>query len=212
MEVLSGSVGLEQAAAAYKENPTPETVTSLWQEFWAGAGKRVGRELTVEEFSGTAGDLTEHLRAGDMPIYVPQELAGQERRYLLGKIWPQMRSHSVQPGNQVSNEQPRSGWRWVEASLEAPYLGTTEPELERELANRGRDGQNETEYIIGAQASKLLTGHYFDEDTWSRLPGSREFGHVVSASFLADGNRDVVPYWLAAYRYGNLGGRSSEGV
>lgn len=68
--------GVEQAVAAYKENPTPETVTGLWREFWTNAGNKVGMELNTEGFPGTAESLAEHLRAGEMPIYVPPELAG----------------------------------------------------------------------------------------------------------------------------------------
>jgi hypothetical protein len=211
-EGVGGAVGLEQATAAYEENPTPEAVTELWKEFWSGAGAEVGIELTVERFPGTPKGLSEHLRAGDMPIYVPVEVAGQEDRYLLGQMWPEMRSYSVERGNLVSNEEPRSGWRYIEASLEAPHRRTTKQELSKALADLRREGMNLTEYVIGAQMRRKLTGHYFDESTWSRLLGSREGGGVVRAGFGASGYLRVVPDWGSQGRHGGLGGRSSEGV
>lgn len=195
-----------------KENPTPETVTDLWREFWTNAGNEAGMELNTEDFPGTAESLAEHIRAGDMPIYVPPELAGQEDRHLLGQMWPEMRSHSVRQGNLVTNEQDRSGWQYVEAAPNAPHRGTSESELAARLTGLGREGMNLTGYIIASQMSRLQTGRYFDEDTWSRLLGSCEGGQVVSASFDAYGGLDVDPYWDPRIRRGGLGGRSSEGV
>lgn len=202
--------GVEQAVAAYKENPTPKTVTGLWQEFWEEAGGRVGLELTVEDFPGAAEDLAEHLAAGDMPIYVPIELASHRERHLLRQIWPEMRVNT----DDVSNLDTRSGWRFVEASLNSPHRNTTGWRLTGVLTESGRHGMNLTEYMIAAEISKQLTGHYLDERSWSRLPGSFQFGFVVSAHFNPNPYGDLIVGhgWMEEVSRRDLGGRSSVGV
>lgn len=172
--------------------------------------------LTVAEFPDGVEDLMGHLRAGDMPIYVPLELAGQ-RRHILGRIWPTMRSYNVSEDNSVSDELFRSGgWRYVEASPEAPHLNTTELGLRKALAELGRDGMNWTEYVISSQMSRVLTGGYMDENTWCRLLGmlcsSGNVGVVHGSLFGADGYVYVYPHWDPQDRDGKLGGRSSEEV
>lgn len=123
-----------------------------------------------------------------------------------------MGSYSVDEGNPVTNEADQWGWRYVEASRVAPYRRTNEAGLREQLNQRGRVGQTLNEYVVAAQMSKSLTGHYLDEDTWSRLFGSRGDGRVVAADFDADGYLYVYPNWDPQERDGDLGGRSSEGV
>lgn len=205
---------LREAIREYKTQPhTPELVTETWQARWQVWGERAGLSIVVPDFPDTQEGLAEREQKGDKPIYVPPELATQESRYLLAKIWPNVTSYSVQEGNPVTNEVDHLGWKYVEASVDAPHRNTQEADLRKMFASQGREEMTLTEYIIASQDSKLRTDRFFDEGaTWSRLLGSRSMGGVVRALFGSDGRLRV--YWgLAPQDSGpGLGGRSSVGV
>lgn len=195
---------------------TPEAVTSSWRLRWQAWGEKVGLNIIVSDFEGSQADLSEHLLRGDRPFYVPSELSVQARRHILGKIWPAMKSYSIAAENtSVTNKVDHSGWRYTEASTNAPFLDTKEKNL-RDKINKveaDRESLTATEYIIASQDHKLLTGEYFDQGTtWSRLLGSRSAGWVVSVSFDPDGYLSVDWGRYADDPYPDLGGRSSVGV
>ncbi|OGE30729.1 hypothetical protein A3C59_03370 [Candidatus Daviesbacteria bacterium RIFCSPHIGHO2_02_FULL_36_13] len=192
---------------------TPEAVTSSWQLEWRVRGEQVGLNIAVPAFEGSQADLNEHILRGDRPIFVPTELSTQATRHLLGKIWPAMQSHSVAENTSVTNEVDHSGWRYTEATTNAPYLDTTEKQLKDQLKKANREGLTATEYIIASQDHKLLTGEYFDQgSTWSRLLESRLGGEVVDADFYSDGYLGVHWYLKSDDHHPSLGGRSSVGV
>lgn len=202
-----------RAAEEYNKDVTsPETITAFWLAFWAENGKKVDISVSVPECPFTQEQLEEMKRKDKGPIYVPEELSTQKDRHLLGRMFPKMRSHSLQEGNSVTNEAKNSGWRIFDMSIDAPHLGTDESQLREVMTFQGDEEPTLNEYIVASQASKLLTGKYLDEGTWSRIFGSRRGGDVVPASFDSDGGLYVDSGWNPGYRGSRLGGRFSRGV
>lgn len=192
---------------------TPESVTVNWQTRWTAWGEKIGLNITVPEFPDTLEGLTEALKRGDKPIYVPQELSSQAQRHLLDKIWPKMQSHSTKEGNTVTNEVNHVGWRYTEYVTDAPHTNTTEKQLRDTFERTGREGLTVSEYIIAAQDAKSLEGSYLDQgSTWSRLLGSRREGGVVSADFSPGGALRVGWDLRSGFHHSYVGGRSSQGV
>ena len=190
---------------------TPESVTKYWQTLWQVWEARAGLVIPVPNFPDTKEGLAEHERKGDKVIYVPEDLSTQEDRYLLAKIWPEMGSYSTEKGNTVKNQISRSGYLYIETSVDAPNLNINEEELKELFESQGREGMNLTEYIIGSQDSKLISGRYFDEgSTVSSLLGSRRLARVVYANFVPDGRLEAVSSIGRRNRNLNLGGRSVE--
>ena len=203
---------LEQAVREFKEKPhTPETVTKYWRTLWSVWGEKAGLSLTVPPCDRTVEEIKQLEKEGRKLVYVPEKLASQESRHLLGNIFPDMQSHSVREGNPVTNESSQGGWFDIEASLDSPNLNTTEKDLRNKFKREGRDGQRLNTHIVGSQDAKLQTGHYFDENTWSRLLGSRVDGHVADARFHVDGGLHV--YWrLGPQSHDSHRGGRSEGA
>ena len=202
---------LEQAVREFKEKPhTPETVTKYWKTLWSVWGEKAELSLTVPHCDRTAGEINQLEKEGRKLVYVPNEVASQDGRHLLGQIFPKIQSHSVREGNSVSNESNRGGWLDIEASLDSPNLDTKEKGLKNKFKREGRDGQRLNTYIVGSQDAKLQTGHYFDEKTASRLLGSRLVGRVVDASFAVLGL--LVDWRLDPQLHVSGWGGRSEGV
>lgn len=192
---------------------TPDAVTRGWQTRWIVWGEKVGLNIIVPDFPGTQESLNEALRRGDKPIYVPPELSTQDKRHLLGRIWPQMQSHAVGEGNTVTNEANHTGWRYTESAIDAPNSNTTEGQLRKIFEGMGRAGLTVTEYIIASQDAKALEGRYFDGGpTWSLLLGSLLEGGVVYAYFHSNGYLSVEWNLHPEPPDPVIGGRSSLGA
>lgn len=201
---------LEQAVREFKEKPyTPEAVTQYWQTLWQVWGEKAG--LLVPSCDRTAEEITKLKKEDRKLVYVPDELASQENRHLLGQIFPELQSYSVKKGNLITNESSQGGWFDIEASPDSPNRDTTEKDLEKLFKKQGKVGQRANVYIVGSQDAKLQTGHYFDENTSSRLLGSRRGGHVVVVSSRVDGRLHVAWRLGPRDRDSRWGGRS-EGV
>lgn len=200
---------LEQAVKEFKEKPhTPEVVTSYWQTLWNAWGEGANLSLVVSPCDRDTEEIKQLETEGRKLVYVPNELASQESHHILGSIFPQMQSHSIEKDNSVTNESSQGGWFDIEASLDSPNLDTKEKDLENLFKKEGKAGERLNTYIIGSQDAKLQTGHYFDEKTVSRLLGSRYWGHVVIASFHVYGHLDVSWYLPSQGRASRWGGRS----
>lgn len=204
---------LALATREYKKRPVnPEKTTAFWQAFWTENGKKANLSISVPECLFTQKQLEEMRRKDKGPIYLPEELSTQDSRHLLGKIFSKMQSHSVKEGNSVTNEVVRFGWRQFDMSLDAPHLGTNENQLKEAMVSQGDKEPTLNEYIVAGQASKLLTGKYLDEGSWSRILGSRDDGGVPRAYFHSDGYLNVHSSWGPGSRISYLGGRFSRGV
>ena len=181
---------LALAAREFKASPlfTPELVTKTFQTIWQVRGESAGLEVVVAPCDRSAEELAELVKAGRRIGYLPEQGMTQENRPLFAKMFPRLGSHSVQEGNSVTNEANRFGWFDYEASVDAPYLDTTEDQLKERIAADGRLEMNVSEYIVAGEDSKLFTGKFLDQgNTWARLLGSRSGSKVVCAYFLSDG-------------------------
>lgn len=200
---------LEQAVKQFKEKPhTPEAITSYWETLWQVWGEKAGLGFFIPSCDRTAQEITQLEKEGRKLVYVPNELASQESRHLLGQIFPAMQSHSVKKDNSVTNESSQGGWFDIEASLDSPNRKTKEKDLEDLFKEQGKSGQRLNTFIVGSQDAKLQTGHYFDESTASRLLGSRDEGRVVHAYFHVHGGLSVDWYLLPQDHDSRWGGRS----
>ena len=194
----------------YQTKPhTRELVTSLWKAIWMEEGRKIGAKIQVPLVDRTEEEIKELEEQGRMMIYVPQKVATQGTRHLLGRIFPKMQNHSVKKDNSVTNEGVEGGWFDIESSPDSPNLKTTEDDLRELFKSQGKQGQSLSQYIVGSQFLKLTTGHYFDEITYSRLLDSRYVGYVVYADFGRDGSLFVDWDLDPSDRLDRWGGRSS---
>lgn len=189
---------IEQAVRNFKERShTPEVVTEYWQIVWKVWGEKVGLSLTVPACDRSIEEIKQLDAERRKLVYVPDHVASQKNRYILGKIFPQRPSFAVEENNHVANVSNQGGWFDIEASVRAPNTGTNQKGLEKRFKEQGKVGQRLNTYIIGSQDAKLQTNNYFDENVWSRLPGTRlgnsRFGsRMLAAHYLVDGRLCVV--------------------
>lgn len=199
------------AIAEYKKSPLiPELVTKTFQTIWQERGKLlVGVKFEVTPCPFTQEELARLEERGLRLGYLPQALATQESRHTLGEMFPKMQSGSVQKGNAVTNDESPFGWFDYEASIDAPYLDTTEKQLMDKLGQAKRKLLSENQYIIAGQDSKLFVGKYLDEKSTFVRVGSRSGGDLVGVDFGSVG--DLLVLWcLDPQRHDpSLGGRSS---
>ncbi len=188
---------------------TPDAVTNTFGRIWEARGKLIGVTFDIAQCPLSEKELKEREKRNIRVGVLPQAVATQETRHLLGEMFPKMQSHSVQEGNSVTNDENPSGYFDYEAAIDAPYLDTKEKELMERIKKDGRTILNLNQYIVAGQDSKLFTGKYLDEvSTWVRL-ASRDGGRVVGARFCSDGHLRVYSRLDADVRHSRLGGRSS---
>lgn len=200
------------AIQEYKTQPlTPELVNRTWQTLWKVWGERVGHVFDVPTCDRTEPELAELKESGKAVLLIPDEFYTPESLVLLGRIFPKMQSRTVSEGTTITNENNSGGCIDVEMDLESPNRNTTEEQAREILEVQGRKGQREATYIVASQFSRLLTSHYFDENSWSRLPGSRRGGFVVRAFFDSSGRLSVYSFLGPLDQGPDLGVRS-EGV
>lgn len=207
---------LKQAVADYvgnKDRITSELVTAFWRTKLQVDGARVGLEIAVPDCNWTEEEIRRPMvdRKGKevpgMMVYKP----GEVTLPILGRMYRAMQNFSVAEDSPVTDTHDTAGWVKVEATIDAPNLGTTQKDLEKFAEKTGYLGQGEATYILASQASKDLSGQYFDQgSTWSRLLGSRGEGRVLCASFYSNGGLRV--FWILGPqgRVSDLGGRSEE--
>jgi len=202
----------KQAVKEYRFQPhTPELVTRTYQTIWLEQGELVGMVFEVCPCPYTQEELADLEQQGKRVGYLPVELATQQSRHLLGKMFPQMRSDSVWESNPITNNENPSGWFDYETRIDAPYLNTNEDQLEEKVVEGGRMLLSLNQYIVAGQDSKLLTGQYLDEErTWARLGSRDEEGRVIGANFNQDGNLRVRWSFGSDHHTQRLGGRSSK--
>lgn len=206
------------AVKEYQSKPhTPELVTRTYQAIWLERGKFVGMVFEVCPCPYVQEELTGLEEKGKRVGYLPPQLATQQSRYLLAKMFPKIRNESVRKNNPVTNDENPFGWFDYEAGIDLPYLNTTEKELTEKVVEEGRKLLSLNQYIIAGRDSKLLTGQYLDtgqylaeKGTWtSTRLGSRFEGRVVKARFYRDGYLDVDWDLKSDDHDRALGGRSS---
>ena len=195
----------------YKRNPTsPEAVTNFWQTFIRVSIQHSEAEIDVPEIppcDRTQEELEALRQEGRMMVYNPGFSYPVH-----GKIFPKMNSYSVKEDSPIKDKETKSGWVDVEMDIDSPNTDTKEDDLEKIFKSQGRKGMRLATYILGGQASKVLTGKYFDQgSTYSRLLSSSFDGYVVDADFYSHGLLNVGWALDPQAHAPGLGGRS-EGV
>ena len=202
--------GIADDTGLILELPTPALITAKYQAIWEDRAARAGISLNpILPCDRTSAELA-HLEASGKRLgYIPSELATSKARYILSKIFPPMKAPFEKKGCDAVKEKIRTGWFDYEVDLDGSYHDLTEEQLKKILIERGRVGMNLTEYIIASQDSKLLTGHYLDEDTTRvRLLGALHEGRVIDAGFDTDGSLSILSFLQADYHDSELCGRS----
>lgn len=197
---------------------TPNLINHTWQGLWKVIGKAIGFKYKVPLCDRTTEELARLQKESRAVLLLPGNIYTPDGLVRLGGAFPLMRSWTTDPKEvvKISHSSTEGGSIDIEMSLDAPYR-TSEGYRQQELVDRitvdGRSGQRFPTYLVGSEFSQLLTGQYFDINTWSRLPGSSYEGNLLdAASFFHSGGRAVIlSRWGPQLQFPFLGGRS-EGV
>lgn len=194
---------------------TPTLIDHTWQEVWKVIREAVGHRYQVPSCDRTTEELAQLRKENKANLLLPSDIFKPEGLVRLGRVFPLMNSSVTNPGvaARISHSSYEGDSIDIEMAHDAPYRtrqGYNEQQLREKIAGDGRVGMRLPTYIVGGQFSKLLTGHYFDENTWSRTPGSFRGGRALLAVFDPDGSL-VVDGWGPSLQLPVLGGRS-EGV
>ena len=160
----------------------------FWEEAWTEWGKRIDTAVEVPRLEAfLERDINLNTReAGNEPLFYVPELTLAE----LSKIFPTMAMNLDGLGISLKN---RSGWRFGENNIDAPYLDSTPANLQTRYREQNRDGMDLREYIILSQFTKLTRGSYLDQHlTASRLLGSMRDNFPVIAKFNPSGSLSLV--------------------
>lgn len=183
---------IEQVVREYqKQLHTPELITHVWRNLWQVWGARVGFNIHVPPVDRSEKELAETEQKDNMLIFLPEEFASDKTLSILGEVFP----HII--GNWrngfVVNTYERAGWIDIESGIDSPNGNMTEIEAIDLFISKKRKGQRLNTYIIGAQASKIFSGHYFDSGrTRSWLMGTRSILEIMNGLFESRTDNDPV--------------------
>ena len=202
---------VEGKVEEYKSQPhTPELVTEVFQIIWMARQYLVGGAYEVNPCPFTQEELNNLEQRGRGVSYLPRELATQQRRYILGRMFPLMRNDSVRRGNCVTNDENPSGWFDYEVQVGAPCWLTEEKQPTEKTIEKERKLLSLNQYVVASQDNKLFTGQYLDEHgCWIRsilVAGQDDKQYLVSRSTWTElcsrrGDRAV---WAYFYRDGSF--------
>lgn len=174
VEIQRQDIAIGSAITEYRKGPfTPELINNTWQILWKTVGERKDHIFEVPTCDRTKEELSQLQKEGKEVLLIPDEFYTQKGLILLGEILPGMQSRIIEKGAKIINETSKGGCIDVEMDSESPNRNTTEEEAVGILKAQGRIGQRLATFIIGSWFNRLVTGVYFDEQTWSRLPGSQ---------------------------------------
>jgi hypothetical protein len=113
----------------------------------------------------------------------------------LDKMFPQMLSREfprVRKSVMENWDEPVSGgWYDVEQQSESPNRGAAKSDASIVFSSKGREEQSLPVYILASQVNKKVTGHFFDEESWTRLSNSWQNGDGLGVGFSAGGQLRV---------------------
>lgn len=174
-----------------KGTQTSTIYTKYWQDKFKVDGGRVGLGIEVPFCDWTEEEIERPMmdRWGKpIPGLMLPDLE-VITLLILGQMYPQMGSRTVQENNLVRDTHNTRGWIKVYDCVDAPNLNTSRSDAERFLSDAEKEGRwylpgREKGYVLGSQASKDFNGQYFDQGpTLSWLLGSRVGDGVVYAFF-----------------------------
>lgn len=205
---------LGHAMSEYKKGPlTPELVNSTWKAIWETWGQRVNHTFQVPSCDRTSEELTQLQKKGKEILMLPDELYAKDGLVILGRIFPFMDNNwTTREIAEITNEHDKGGSMDVEMGFRT--LNTNSNEIEEMDIHKkeNRIGIRLATYIVGSQFSKLLTGLYFDESTWSPIRGSRTGRDRLDAGFDSYGRLVVNSPPLTRQINRGMWGVRSEGV
>ncbi len=188
---------------------TPETINVFFRAIWEGREKKLGtKKLTFLDCPYTLEEIAKLEGEGRRIGYIPPELAKQEDRHLMATIWPNLKDQSLNEENNFTNEDPYFGWFDYEETSDFCNPNLTEEQLRTLFEKTGKQGMNLSQYIIASQDSKLITDHFLDENTWSRLLDTKFDGNSIDVCFGDHGRLIAYRHLEPEFNDPRLGGRS----
>lgn len=220
---------LTRAIAAYKSNLyRPEYLSEFMQASWNHDGIQIMRlspsDVVVPQAPYTEAQIRQFMRlddcldgkipaAFDVGSFLPKRVSDPDGLILMGVAFWETDDWALRPDHGIKNYANPFGWMRVDAGLDAPFRGTNEAELRKQINQSGRTGQTLNIYVPSGEAIKRIFDYYPDQGrTWSRLPNSSGAGGVLHADFYPGGRLSVYSYLLPGSRDGSLGGRSFLGA
>jgi len=161
---------------------TPELISNTWRLIWRAWGYKLNLLIKTPDCNISQTELTELENQGLMLVYIPPKLAAPEDVFLLNALFHLNNNPLMYKNLNYQNINNNGGWYDIEKSIDAPNANMNEAELIGLFIAKKRDPQRFNTYVIGSQASKLLTGNYFDEKTHSLIIGSRRLINISNAN------------------------------
>jgi hypothetical protein len=191
---------------------TPDLFETTHRIIWQVRGQRNRQSYEVSPCPWTPEQLVEIMFRREGISYMPQGLETQDNRHNLLGIFPYIGSHSVQPGNPVTNIKSPSGWFTYDTSKIAPYGDTDEEDLIKLITTNGGQLLSLNQYIVASYDTKLFLGYFLDEYMSCARLGSCLNDALVVAHFRPDGTDRMDLSWgvKPKDRYPRMGGRSTK--
>lgn len=162
---------LSSAISEYINGPlTPELVDDTWKTIWETWGTSIRHTFQVPRCDRTSEELEKLFEEGSQVLLVPDELYTKEGLELVKSIFRIVNW----PSSSISNQENKGGCIDIEMTLDSPYRNTKENKAMGILKKEKRAGQRLATYLVGSHFIYLQRSHYFDENTFSCLPGSRD--------------------------------------
>lgn len=202
---------------------TPELVTLTHQVIWQQRGAFVSESYEVTPCPYSQEEIAGLEANGNRLGFLPAELAREQARVVLGKMFPKMEDlllvSNVEENKSVKNIANYSGWFDYETSTGAPYLDTSEGQLLERIRRDGRRIITLNEYIVASQDNRIFTGDYLDNGETSVRLGTIYEGPeknpayrdgLITAHFNRNGRLELSILFNRSNRHlSSLGGRSS---
>ena len=202
---------------------TPQLVTAYWRAKLKVDGARAGIDISVPDCNWTEEEIRRpmvDIRGNKVPgLMVPNQFRGEEGLVALSRIYPGAGFKESNSMFDVHDIGAFATWVKVEDTVYAPNRYSSEEDLEDFSKRSGYFGQRVSTYILASQASRDLTGFYFDLGiTGSKLTGSKMKGWFIftddyTPHFCFSSYGQLLRYSLIMHpdqRANNLGGRFEE--
>ena len=195
---------LKQAVGEYTKGPlSPKIVTRFWQAKFNADGEETGLQLQVPECDWSATDIARPMvdRLGNevegMMVYVPREMTLPLLDKLYNKDSLPWWFTAREDTSVIDSYDTLGGWVKMHAVIDAPNRNINQAQAEAFAQEQGYLGGRLRTYILASQASRDLTGKFFDQwdkdksHTTSGLFGSLHNELAVDAYYFYFGSLSV---------------------
>ncbi len=153
---------------------TYKLITEVWRRFWNWRMEKKLVEIYVPPCDRSSEEIRELEEEGRMLIYVPPVFSASEGLRRLNDFFVSYEAAGLPKAEDIINNHEQHGWLDVEKSLRAPHIGKGEATIALLESERGWKVQTLNTYIIGSEFSQLVSGHCFDEGTYSMVASRSE--------------------------------------